>query len=716
MASRFGTRSGPTSTPPRLDIQGMRALAVGLVIAGHAGAPGLTGGFVGVDVFFVVSGYLITMLLLREALAQGRVRLLAFYARRARRILPAATVVLVAVTVYAAVELSVVRGQRVVDDVLWSAFFSANIHFSALGTEYGAEGQATSPVQHYWSLSVEEQFYLVWPIVLAVILGVMLRGGRGAARTRSLVTLACLTAAIWTVSLSWAVVSTHQNPAAAYFATPLRAWELATGALLAIATTSATRVPRWLQWLLVPGGLVLISAAATTYTESTAFPGLPALLPVLGTAAVLGAGAGQAPSGPSRLLTLQPLPWLGNLSYSLYLWHWPVLTLGAPADGEPTASRRIVLVLCVLGLSVASYYLVENPIRRARLIARSWRGLALWPVALGAVVVGTSTVSASADRLGTVREHQAAEYQRQRVAKPPLLRPTIGYRIDRAIAEAQAGAPIPHPLVHQDQLGNDLWHYVFTCSSLPGTATHRLCPVGDTQRRRGIAVYGDSHAGMWLPALASLGTSHGYRVTPFVKYGCSPYHAPLGDPNGSECARYHAWALGELQRMDPEVIVVSSRLGVETLPDDSDLTWGSETLLGHLAAIAPVVRVLADVSSLPFDPADCVTAPESTLVTCLAPELAKVVASNALLRAVAGRSGTGFVDTAALVCRQRLCPVVVGDIVTFGDYDHISVTWARRITRELGERLSLPRSQAGRPGPRPTNAGPCTHALRCGGS
>ncbi|HEY5419218.1 MAG TPA: acyltransferase, partial [Marmoricola sp.] len=265
-------------------MQGLRALAVAMVIFDHAAVPWLRGGFVGVDVFFVVSGFLISALLLHEVTATGRVRIGHFYARRARRILPAATVVLVATSVFAALELSTTKVVEIVQDVRWAAFFAANVHFARLGTDYFEQDRAVSPVQHFWSLAVEEQFYLVWPVLLLVVALV------GAARgmLRVVTVLLCGT---WLLSLIWSVVLTPRSPTASYFSSATRAWELATGALLALAGHLLPRMPRLVRHVLSALGLVGLVVAAVSYDSSTPFPGWRALLPVLGAAALLAAGA-----------------------------------------------------------------------------------------------------------------------------------------------------------------------------------------------------------------------------------------------------------------------------------------------------------------------------------------------------------------------------------------------------------------------------------------
>ena len=280
----------------RSDIQGLRAIAVLLVALGHAGVPFLNGGYVGVDVFFVLSGFLITGILLSEALSSGRVSLVAFYARRARRILPAAALTLIATSIAAHHLLNFVRAREVVEDSVWAALFSANVHFAAEGSDYFQQGQPPSPIQHFWSLSAEEQFYLVWPSVLALVLFGLF--SRRASLGRLLVVVSVLGGA----SLFWSIHHTATSPTGAYFSTLTRAWELALGAALAVGAVLVTRIPSQLQLLMGWAGLTAMTSAAVFYSDNTPCPGYAALLPAIGAALVIAAGLhreGRFGAGPS---------------------------------------------------------------------------------------------------------------------------------------------------------------------------------------------------------------------------------------------------------------------------------------------------------------------------------------------------------------------------------------------------------------------------------
>jgi peptidoglycan/LPS O-acetylase OafA/YrhL len=695
----------------RRDIQGLRAIAVLLVIADHAGLRWLSGGFVGVDVFFVISGYLITLLLVREATAAGRVRIGQFYARRARRILPAATVVILATTAYAARELSLTRVQQVRDDALWSAVFAANVHFARLDTDYFQLGREPSPFQHFWSLAVEEQFYLLWPLLLAACLVVAgRRGRRPVTRTRGLTGMLIILVAI---SLGWSLMQTASAPTIAYYSLPARAWELGVGALLAVTQHRLARLSRWACRLLATAGLAAVATAAVVYDADSALPGWRALLPVLGAAAIVAAGAGAASAG-SRLLTVPPLPWLGDLSYSLYLWHWPVLVLGASHAEVFEGTRGTVLLLGVTFVAaVASYYLVENPIRRARLLRPGRRSLVLWPIALAAVVISVvaaerhatallaqridgSTVAPSPSVTTDETPDEPGRRGRQhgtRRRKPPAPpEPSVVDRLSEALRLADAGAPVPFPLTNLTGGTADSWHLHYHCIADSLETSTTVCPIGRRDAKRTILVYGDSQAGEWLPAIERLGQSEGYRVLPVIKYGCSPFDIPMVDGGGADywqCTAFREWATAYIAGADPDVVI----LGSQAVPPrmypapglDLEQTWvsGVSTTLDRLRRQGADVVVLADTPDLTFDPVDCLTDPDSTLGSCVGAPHDGLAAANGLTRELADEARAGYLDTVALVCVHGRCPMVVDQTLTFFDVGHVTSSWAAEVADEF---------------------------------
>ncbi|GAB6898339.1 acyltransferase family protein [Kineosporia succinea] len=344
--------AGRVKTTPasshRNDIQGLRAVAVLTVLLYHTGL-GPEGGFIGVDVFFVLSGFLITGLLVREHDRNGRISLPQFWSRRAKRLLPASSLVLVVTLIVTRFYLPAGRWDSIGSDAIAASAYVVNWRLAAESVDYLAEGAAASPLQHYWSLSIEEQFYVVWPLLMSLVL---------LARTRkvAIAVIALVTAGSFALALA-------TYDAQTYFTTQTRVWELAAGALAAVVMASsrhqrfAANPPRWtglLSWV----GLAGILALLFVVKPATMWPGPMTGLVVVCTLLVLGFGA--HPNSAGAVLSLKPMTWLGDISYSLYLWHWP-LVIFAERDGVLTTAEGWYIVAAGIALATATYFLVEQP-------------------------------------------------------------------------------------------------------------------------------------------------------------------------------------------------------------------------------------------------------------------------------------------------------------------------------------------------------------------
>ena len=645
----------------RDDLQGLRAVAVLLVVLDHAGLPFLRGGYVGVDVFFVLSGFLITGLLLSQAGRDGRVRLGDFYVRRARRILPAAVLTLVATDIAAHQLLNFVRAREAVHDSVWAAFFAANVHFARVGSDYFAQGQPPSPVQHFWTLAVEEQFYLVWPVVLALVLLV------GALRRRLLWVVVAVAAA----SFAWSVHATAADRTSAYFSTGARAWELALGAALAIG---ALRLPAAAGWL----GLGCIVAAGVAYSSSTAFPGYAALLPTLGAALVIAARHG----GAARLLSTGPMRYVGDRSYAFYLWHWPVLVIAAGYAGhELSTPTRLGLLAGAFLLSVLTYALFENPIRHMR-----WRaptGALLWPASAAVILAVALPILASLHSKATRIASASAAVQPAALVKEtgpartswkPL--PAVA----AAVAAAKRNAALPWPLTPPvGSLRSDFYEFPKNCSARQGQTTSKICRLGEPAAAKTLVVFGDSHAEMWMPAVLKMAHRDDWAVVPFVKVGCV---SSSWTHRSWPCGVWYRWAINRAAALRPQAsLLVGSWAGSRT---PAAAVKGMAKLIGDARRFSASTIVVGDSPHQHRNPVDCLLAKGATMRTCSSRATLAELQTDAAVAAAAARQRVGFMNVTGWFCARAssiavLCPLVVNKTISWVDQGHISATYGTEL-------------------------------------
>ncbi|WP_341923762.1 acyltransferase family protein [Nocardioides psychrotolerans] len=701
----------PTSATPqprkqgfRQDVQGLRAVAVLTVLAAHAGVAFLPGGYVGVDVFFVISGFLITQLLVTEASRSGRVSLSGFYARRARRILPAASVVLVATVAASVLWMSVLEAIDLAKDALWSAVFAANVRFAQQGVDYFAAEAAPSPLQHYWSLAVEEQFYLVWPLLVGAVAWVVARRRATAGRPDSVLRgLVVAIVAIGLASFVWSLVRTGAEPQSAYFSTFTRAWELAVGAGVALAVQAGrTLRHRRGAEVLVWGGLASILVACVAFDETLAFPGYAAALPVLGTAAVLYAGAhAGVTTSAGRLLSLRPMRAVGDWSYSLYLWHWPLLIVPPTALGRDLRPLEVVLLVALaFELAYLTYRFVEQPFRTRRVSSvRPRRALILYPVFLG--LVGSTAGAGWAWSDYRVSEHGDS---------PAVTTSQFGITDDgpdalvrASVLAAQARQATPSDLTPDlVDLEDDLAD-VGDCLYEGGT-TWELCPRGDDDGDKTLVVIGDSHARAWIPAFDQIAERSGYRAFYLVKAQCSaalvdPSEAFTGDP-WPECEEFHRWTEEQIGELDPDLVVMTSSAPITGLYSEGRRLRSMDDIAGELGVgLADMFRaytpltdrlvMLVDVPRLSLDPGVCLSTFGSDLGDCAQPPDATGVRMRDLTVDVATEAGVEVVDPETWFCADGLCPTVVGSTISYRDRGHITSTRAAELAEPLGTALGI---------------------------
>ena len=655
----------------RRDIQGLRAIAVLAVIADHLlGWP--HGGFVGVDVFFVISGFLITGLLLREYDDRQHISFLRFYERRAKRILPAALLVILVTVCLTYAVFGFGRAKTVIQDAIPSALFTANWHFARLGTDYFQQGKPPSPLQHYWSLAVEEQFYFVWPWLLLGLLFVATRLRRSApVNTRAIAGTAV--GVISVVSLAWAFHLTAAKPTAAYFATATRAWELGVGALLAISA-GRLQLPdaRW-RTVAQYVGLAAIAVALVVTPESGGFPAPWALLPVLATAVVILAGNDLADRAPG-LLTNPVSQYVGLISYSLYLWHFPVVVLLLAVFAPGTAPYMLVGLVLVFGLAALSFRYVENPARRATWLPRRQDGrrrlpgvwvrsavaVAVAVVAAGLVLVGTTAVAPPKAQGATVvmghTDDRPADCFGAAAADP---------RHDCALNDPDGGvAPLPADLANDQGVA-------YRCYTKLGAALESCTYGSDAPDALKVAWVGDSHAASLFAGLAPQLEAANWRVDTFLGNGCR-LREPADDADG--CAEARPQILARVESGDYDVVVATATRAT---------TLTSSQLVGELARLRakgqPVV-VVEDAPDVSIDAYYCTTRIGDALGRrCETPRDVALAQADPLA-AAAREAGVPVVDLTDVYCDDSVCPSVIGNVLVYRDTaGHMSATWARTI-------------------------------------
>lgn len=708
-------RTGEIKKAFRTDVQGLRAIAVVVVIFDHL-LSWPSGGFVGVDVFFVISGFLITGLLMREYEQTGHVSFIGFYRRRLKRILPAASLVLVVTVGGALLVFNAGRAVQVVWDAFWATVFSANWHFALIGTDYFQAGGPTSPLQHYWSLAVEEQFYFVWPWLMLAGFVITRRCTRSAKSVKSpvAITLALIIAA----SFVWSLWESRNDASFAYFSTLSRTWELGFGSLLAVSSTTLGRLPSRFRPFLAWGGLGGIALSLFVINDDVPFPAPWAALPVLGTAAVIAAGTGRQAEYLAPLRS-RPVVYIGEISYSLYLWHFPVIIVLGSVLTAQSVMRNLAILALVACLAVASHHLFEDPIRRSswlerishyerrrrRLVRRRQiRALlhgafpayavlvvaALWTTgfAVSSIPDAHSPLSAQSidgdpitidgdpirgsQKTGQELSGRAAEIENALGARSfPKLSPTIAeLGTENWVKEVNAGG----------------------CAEINPKNVSR-CAWGPANASVQVAVLGDSIGIAWMPGLKEAATALGWRIHPFTMGQCPAPQVAVAWTGGAHyaaCDAHREWALQAISALHPDItILASAAVTLRRLTDRSsdaaaveEVRKGTEATIDALKGSTAAVIVLAappDGQSL----LECATK-FATPVSCEAPIPRIWRSMQQSEQDAAAAKGARYVDTFAWFCSASgRCPAFIGRTPVRTDGNHMTTAYSRGLASEL---------------------------------
>lgn len=630
----------------RADIDGLRAVAIVTVVASHVGLPGWSGGYVGVDIFFVISGFLITSLLLNETREAGRIDLWGFYARRVRRLLPALLTVITVSLALGAVLLGRIHGevQGLARSALSALLLSSNHYFFQATGNYFDRPAELHPLLHLWSLSLEEQFYLIWPPVLAV----MVR--RRSAGFESHGILAVLGAAL-SLSAAACIWLTSVSPSAAFYLMPTRAWELALGGLLALVPFDRLEKRRnglgvALGWL---GGLA-IAVAVVFYGPATPFPGISVALPVLGTAALI-AGNAIAPAGlPATLLSTRPMVHLGLLSYSWYLWHWPLVSLARSVDlGRADLARDALLggALALL-LAAATYRWIERPIRHSGELKRRGSRATLRLGLAASCVCALFAGGLGAWAKFSPRSPLEARLMAAQMAESPLR------AICNNVLEEQPRLPAKDP-----------------------------CTVREGRSGVDLVLWGDSMADHWMPGLVAAAESLQLSVLQLTRDSCPPllgFEIVHSDPaQRGRCLEFQVLAFEEIRRLREREGLRAVALSMAwAAAANGPLADGLERTVAHLEELGLDVVILGPTPRLPFAAPDCLWRREPS--GCALPrselDLQRAQASRAIAAVASRHSRVISVDPAPYLCDEVECPAARGPEILYRDAAHLTASTA----------------------------------------
>lgn len=658
----------------RRDLQGIRAVALALVLAIHAGVPFATGGFIALDMFFVLSGFLITGLLVAELERTGTINVGKFYARRVKRIIPMAIVVLLASVVVAQNVVNPARSEPISHDIIAAAAHVVNWRFAAQSVDYFAPEVIASPVQHYWSLSVEEQFYAAWPALLLLATLFFRRSGRN------------FRPGLWAVvaipailSLAYSIWYTSKQSDPAYFSTLTRAWELALGGALVLMPRP--NISRRLGGVLTFGGFAAIGYAFLGFDAATPYPGSAALFPVLGTVAII--VAGSSPHGlslPGRVLASRPFNHFGDISYGFYLWHWPILAFAADVWGPLRLWQSLLLgVGFAWILTEITYRTIEQPFRYAAYFTlRPRRGFVLWGGGAATAIAAALLLVWFQPSIPTTAAGAVAGADLVEQGKVDKIETRArGIRPDPKKAGRDRG-PLPED----------------GCFPAQGETEHPECAYGDADSNVTVIVFGDSKANAMFPAFLHLAKKYGWRLIGLAKPTCRPIpHTVDGElVSEPDCIEWRDAAYERIEKEKPTLVAIGANRPSHFYEGDTPEAREREgtreyiEVLERLRATGAQVAVLKDPPQAPFKVPECVSESVDNLKDCWFPVPSHHDDTFAE-RAVEAVDGTHLIDVTPTICPEGICRGVIGGALVYRDEGHMTATFSETTAPVIDRQL-----------------------------
>ena len=656
----------------RKDIQGMRAIAVLMVVVFHTGFSQLSGGYIGVDVFFVISGFLITSHL-AGSLDRENFSLVDFYARRIRRLLPASFVVLVASVLAALIYMPAFTIPRIFKDAFATALYMPNVLFAWRGTDYLAEGEP-SVFQHYWSLGVEEQFYLFWPLLLFALYWPL--------KGRHPMLLLAAVLVITLLSLALCVWATSWRQPWAFFLLPSRAWELGAGAVIALFLRNAGNFTLLKSRVMVIVGwasLLVLIFVAFKFDKETIFPSYNAAIPVLCAVGLILSGVNSHSHGVAYLLGIAPLQFIGKISYSMYLVHWPLIMIPHQAVELSSGSELSLWTTACLGvlsvpLSWVLWKYVEEPVRKSEFkITASTRSSFASAVMASFVIAIISLAAARLWESIPLHSGRPAAI----VALSP--NPQGGIHVPSNAAPPLRSVSRDNPVIYENGC-----HREFDSTDSSG------CRYGDATAAVSthipvVALFGDSHAANWFPALQNLAENGLIMLDSNTKSGCTVVdgHIFLREVRYLACEHWRDGVMQRFLQIPPDIVIVGYFIREDRYPGWVDMF---SSLLRKLRSHSRVI-VMADVPAFPYDPAICLSANLDNAMRCAMPAAQVLNAAYASVdKAAALAAGAEYLDLNSYICNE-LCFSVIGNVLVYRDSHHLTATFSRQMADILGDAI-----------------------------